>query len=201
MITIIKVLGYSDEAGLGNPISDQLTEEDFYKAKTAHQYPKGTKHLKMFRCEEIDCAVFLGTSVGDAFEAAQKQSAVAAAAASKKSAETKKVAAELESAQARVQETSKARNELMGKIHELETHLRNHDLTPEKLKTADGIFNLRDKNHDSKVKKIQDQLAELKPQLDKAKSEYESAAESLAELTKPADPKKPAAQKRQLVDA
>ena len=200
------MLGFKSADGGGQPVG-KFTEDDFDKSKRQHVFPDGVKHLKMFRAEEIECSVFISDEVTSGLEASEKQRAKAAQeSADKKQALTKEQSAVI-SAQKRIRDTARARNDLMGRLHEAKAELRNLELTPDSLVEPGGkIVSLRSKNHldsvveikklvfgdpDKKVEGLETKVASAVAEYDKAVAEYEAFI--LEKLSPPA--------KSQLVEA
>jgi hypothetical protein len=196
----IKVVGYADAAGNGDEMSKAFTESDFESAKRLHKFPSGVKHLKMLRVDEIDCAIFIGLGIAEAFEKTEAQRAVAAKANAAKVAEANKPAEAIAEAQKKVRDTARARNDLMGRLHSAKSKLANHDGTP-----AD----LRGKAHDGTVKEIQKmifgdpdkKIAGLEDQVKEAVAAYDVAAAELEAITKTLNEKLSPAPKSQFVEA
>jgi hypothetical protein len=187
----IIIMGFADERGESKPrlvsgleveSADQIDVLD--RAKRLHRFPEGVKSLKQYAVTEIDCAVFISDSVGDAIEKAEKEKAAAAV---KNAVETKAKAADagkIEAARLKVQTLARSRNELMGKLHQAEVKLRNHEETPELL---------RGKLHDGSVRELQGlilgnpekKIDGLKGHVDDAVAAYDKAVKELDELAKP----------------
>lgn len=184
MKIVIKVLGYADADGSGDALLKEFSESDFSDAKRLHKYPKGVKHLKMFRCEEIECAIFISDEVAATVQESQKARDAKAAEAKDKAAELSKAPAEIVAAQKKVQDTARKRNALMGQLHSLKTNLRNHEVTPE---------NLRSKTWASALKEIQiaimgdpeKKISGMEAQVADSIAAYDKAAAELAALIKP----------------
>lgn len=199
MKTVIKVWGYADASGVGNPLSKEFSEAEFAEAKRLHKYPEGVKHLKMFRCEEIECAIFISAAVATTVQESQK-SRDAKAAIAKAGAIESKVGAATSAAQKKVQDTARERNALMGKLHGLKTNLRNHEVTPE---------SLRSKNWASALKEIQiailgdpeNKISGLEAQVATAVAAYEKAAAEFSALIKPINEALSPEPKSQFVEA
>jgi hypothetical protein len=184
------ILGYADERGEGKPKvvcgpeADQIDSINIMDRAKRHRFPEGIKHLKACRLEEYDCAIFIGTNVGDALEAAEKRQTIADKKAMAVAKEDREATEKLEAARQKIQSTAKARNELLGKLHVAETSLRNHDSTPD---------TLRGKLHDSTVKELQrvilgdpeKKVAGLKAQVEAAIADYETAVEEATKLRVP----------------
>jgi hypothetical protein len=200
MKNTIKVVGYADAAGNGVEMSKAFTEADFEAAKRMHRFPEGVQHLKMLRVEEIDCAIFIGEGIAEVLEKTEAQRAAAAKANAAKVAAANKPAEAIAAAQKKVRDTARARNDLMGRLHQAKSKLTNHDGTP---------AGLRDKAHEGTVKEIQKlifgdpdkKVAGLEAQVKEAVAAYDTAAAELEAIAKPLNEKLSPAPKSQFVEA
>ena len=185
------ILGYADERAENKPKLICGPEADpidginiLDRAKRLHRFPEGIKHLRACRIEEYDCAIFIGTNVGDALEAADKAQIESAKKQAAIDTARNEASGKIAAAEKRVADTARERNELLGKLHGAETRLHNHEATPE---------TLRGKLHDSAVKELQliilgnpeKKVAGLKDQVAAAIKEYETAVAELAALKNP----------------
>ena len=188
----IKVVGFADAAGNGAELPAAFSEADFEKAKRVHQYPKGVKHMKLLRVEEIDCAVFIGENVGEHFEKAEAIRAAALKAAASKEEIDSKIPDALAAAQKRVRDAARVRNDLMGRLHTEKAKLRNHELTPEGLRSKDHIGAIQKiqtaifGDPEKKVAGLEKQVADAVAEYDKATAEAGKLTEALAKKLTPA---------------
>lgn len=199
------IVGYSgtlDDAENGVPLMTEggglrlFKPEDFDRSKERHRFPEGVGQFKRFNLVEVDNSVFIGTNIGDMLEKTEKERADAADKEKEKAKVQSMAEKTVNDAKAKVQSTARARNDLMGKLHQAEAKLNAHEATPE---------TLRGKIHDRTVGELQrlilgdpeKKIAGLKDQVEDAKAEYEKAAAELAELTKPLNA--PAAPQSQFV--
>jgi hypothetical protein len=186
------IVGYADPnagAETGIPLKTEngalivFSDEDFDKSKLLHRFPQGVKQLKSFMLEEIDSSVFISDEIGAFLENSESDRK---AKADKDAAERKAKAtaiSKVSAAQGKIRDAAKFRNDLMGKLHQAQTRLENHNNTPE---------DLRGKLHVKAVAEIKSlilgdpekNVAGLQKQVDDAIAAYDAA---VAEANPPAD--------------
>ncbi len=186
------VCGWDNERGDGKAVelaglnSTPAQQADIIDAaKRLHQYPKGIKRIVQFKVEAIQTAIFIGTNIGEKIAADVAKSEADAAEKAAKAEKSAKAQAKVVELKAAVQTTAKKRNELMGKLNNVQTEYRNLELTPEALrdqgvyqKSVDRLKLLL--NGDKKEK-----IEGLEAQVKAATEDYEKAAAELAKLHKP----------------
>jgi hypothetical protein len=196
----IKVVGYADAAGNGAELSTAFTEADFENAKRMHRFPDGVKHLELIRQEKIDSAIFINDGITQTLAKSESDRVAAVKAAAQKTAALTKDGEIIAAAQKKVRDTARARNDLMGRLHQAKAKLANHDHTPP---------DLRGKAHEGTVKEVQKlifgdpekKVAGLEAQVKDAVAAYDVAAAEFSKITKPINAFLSPAPKSQFVEA
>jgi len=186
-----QIIGFDNERGHGKSVLIASADvppaaqvQIMQDAKQRHKFPDNIRLLRLQKVEDIETAVFISTNLGEQLAAAEAKREADAQAAAERAAAQQKQAEALASAQAKVSSTAAARNQLLGELHQAESKLRNHDLTPKELRSA---------SHDEAVAKAnvllfgdpKKKVAGLKDQVAAAVKAYDDAVAALAELTKP----------------
>ncbi len=200
------IIGYRDEQGGSQPslicgphVESADQSRVIEDAANRQRFPKGIKRLEYFTIpdEPAQIAIFLGADVGAAIEAAEERNARAEeqrlAARQKIEAAGSKLAA----AEAKVKSTARSRNELMGKLHQAQTSLRNHELTSEHLRGESWSKNI------AELKKLilgdpKEKVAGLEEQVKTAIAAYDAAVKEFNAVAKPFNDHQPAPAKSQM---
>lgn len=185
------LLGYADEAGqsvpkivIGLDVKPLDQIKIFDDAKERHIFPDGIKRLTRAVIEEPDVAIFIHDDVAKNIAAGdeqRKKDAAENAAAAKKASE---LPTALSAALKNLRDKAKARNDLMGRLHQARTNLRNHELTSENLRAKGwqaAVNELRKLILGDPEKKVDG----LEKQVADSVAEYDKAAAALEALKNP----------------